>query len=99
MQSALIVESEVTRPGLFRLLDRLVGVKIHHFIFDSLPQSFDEHVIASVAATIHAGADVMALKKIDECIACELTALVSKVFVKGLPKPTAAAIKETKKVA
>ena len=56
--------------------DAVVGLEIHLFVLDALPQSFDEAVIPPATLAVHADPDVVRLQQASEFAAGELTALV-----------------------
>src|SRR5882762_1859920 len=51
-------------------------MQIDLFVLDRLPQPLDEHIVAPRTASIHADADFVSLKNIDEARRGKLRALV-----------------------
>ena len=53
-----------------------MGVQVHFFVLDRAPQSFDEHVVAPGASSIHRNRDIVPDQRTRERGAGELAALI-----------------------
>ena len=73
----LVVERRAAFQALLDGAAGLLGVEIHFLVFDTLPEAFDEHVIAPVSLPVHANLDALVLQEPRELLAGELAPLVS----------------------
>lgn len=59
MWPGLVVERQVAFQSMLSGADGFIGVLIHLLVFDALPESFHEHVVAPTASPIHADLDAV----------------------------------------
>src|SRR4029079_15039657 len=76
MRAAAVVEREVVRQLLPRLLDVLVGMEVYVFVLHAPPQTIDEHVVHPSTLAVHACLDVVTVEHVGKRLAGELTSLV-----------------------
>ena len=72
----LVIECQVALQALVRGADGLVGVQIHLLVFDALPESFHEHVVAPAAFPVHADLNAVVFQEPRELLAGELAPLI-----------------------
>ena len=77
MPTPTIVEFKVFHEPLASFGNRVVCFQVYVLIFHAPPEAFDEHVVQPAPLAVHADIDTMTFENSDECIRCELTALVS----------------------
>ena len=76
MWPCLVVERQVAFQSLLGSTDGLVGMQIHLLVFDALPESFHEHVVAPTACPVHADLNAVGAQQPGEFEAGELAALI-----------------------
>ncbi len=76
MRPDLVIEGHVARHPLLGSADRLIGMEIHLFVFETPPQPFDEHVVAPAPGPIHTDLDSVRLQESRKLLAGELAALI-----------------------
>ena len=74
--SLVIVEEKIRLQSLPQIGHRLVFPEVDFFIFDTAPQPFDEDIVETPTAAIHADADIGILQATGESQRRELRSLI-----------------------
>ncbi len=74
MRSALVVKKKVAPQAPAGIGHRVIGMQIHFFILDALPEAFDKDIVAPGAFAVHADLDTVLLHQVDKGSAGELAA-------------------------
>ena len=77
VRPALVVKRHVFLSSALGLADAVVGMQIHLFVFDTLPESFHEYMIPPTTGDIHADLNAVVFQQPSELQAGELAPLVS----------------------
>lgn len=66
MWAPLIVKLEIAVQALPGLGDRVVGVQVDLLVFDTFPESLNQHIVDPATLTVHANLDTVPLDQADE---------------------------------
>lgn len=75
MRTPAVIERQIASDPAPGRAYRFVGMQVHLFVLDRLPQPLDEHVVAPAALAIHADGNAIVLEQLREFEAGELGGL------------------------
>lgn len=76
MRSSLIVERQIPLQPLLGRADVVIRVQVDLLLFQALPESLHEHIIATTTFAVDADLNAMIVQEARELLAVELTSLI-----------------------
>lgn len=83
MWSEAVVPIQIAHDRSACFVDRVIGMQIHLFIFDRLPETFHKDIVSPGSTTIHAQFASSAFHRLDKFFGSELAALIGVDDLRG----------------